>query len=293
MTNDDLKVLNAAVKAGSFKGASKQLFITQSAVSKAIKRLESEIGFPLFSRESYRPILTEPGKAFYNKSKEVLAKLNELSLLSEYLEKGVEAELRIVFSPNCPSSILEILKKCEEESPHTELHLNTEYLDGVIERLLDGEADLAILPWRKEFLGVESQVIGTIQMSTVAAPNFPPLQQPLPLEIETLRKYPQVILKGTSRNAPSVDMGILENSRHWTVSDAFTKKHIILSGLGWGRLPNPLIETELNEGRLIPLTIKNYQSHHEDELRIARRINQPVGPVAEKLWNMFLEFSQE
>ena len=54
----ELRTLRAfveVVRQGGFSQAAKSVFTTQSAVSKAVKQLEDEIGIPLLDRASRRP----------------------------------------------------------------------------------------------------------------------------------------------------------------------------------------------------------------------------------------------
>ncbi len=52
------------VDEGSFSRAAERAFRTQPAVSLAIRRLEAEIGAPLFDRSQTSPSLTEVGEVF-------------------------------------------------------------------------------------------------------------------------------------------------------------------------------------------------------------------------------------
>ncbi len=65
------------VEQGSFSGAAKKLWMSQSAVSLQIKKLEEELGFVLFDRASYRPTLTEAGTAFYEICKQMVAEYED------------------------------------------------------------------------------------------------------------------------------------------------------------------------------------------------------------------------
>lgn len=53
------------VEAGSFSGAARALYLSQPALSKQMAKLEQELGFPLFNRSGYRPVLTAKGQLFY------------------------------------------------------------------------------------------------------------------------------------------------------------------------------------------------------------------------------------
>jgi DNA-binding transcriptional LysR family regulator len=60
-----LVFFDAVARTGSFTLAAEELFITQSAVSKQIKKLEENLGFPLFARKHRGVELTEPGRELY------------------------------------------------------------------------------------------------------------------------------------------------------------------------------------------------------------------------------------
>ena len=60
------------VEEGTFSKAAERVFRTQPAVSIAIKRLEEEIGAPLFERSQKAPELTELGELVYDYAKRIL-----------------------------------------------------------------------------------------------------------------------------------------------------------------------------------------------------------------------------
>src|SRR5438132_3784798 len=62
MDISQLEVFLAVAREGSFSRAADKLFRTQSAVSQAIRKLESEIGDPLFDRSSRNGLLTDAGR---------------------------------------------------------------------------------------------------------------------------------------------------------------------------------------------------------------------------------------
>ena len=69
---DLLAGFEAAARHLSFTKAGEELFLTQSAVSRQIKELESELGVPLFQRRHRALVLTEAGKEFYAAAAQVL-----------------------------------------------------------------------------------------------------------------------------------------------------------------------------------------------------------------------------
>src|SRR5580765_6512702 len=72
---DKLKVFHAAAEAGSFTHAGERLGLSQSAVSRQVSALESELSVPLFHRHARGLILTEQGELLYRTAHEVFSKL--------------------------------------------------------------------------------------------------------------------------------------------------------------------------------------------------------------------------
>ena len=63
VTIDQLRTLIAAVDAGSFSGAARQLRRVQSAVSASMANLEAQLGVAIWDRSSKIAVLTEDGRA--------------------------------------------------------------------------------------------------------------------------------------------------------------------------------------------------------------------------------------
>ncbi|MCE5013007.1 LysR family transcriptional regulator [Staphylococcus warneri] len=68
-----MKYFVEVVRQGGMTNASKSLFIAQPTISKAIKDIEGEMAVPLFDREKRQLVLTDAGRIFFNKCKEIIA----------------------------------------------------------------------------------------------------------------------------------------------------------------------------------------------------------------------------
>ncbi len=64
MNDRSLSCFAAAARCGSFSQAAWDLFVTQQSISYTIRRLEEELGYPLFIRLAQRVELTGAGEAF-------------------------------------------------------------------------------------------------------------------------------------------------------------------------------------------------------------------------------------
>ena len=72
-----IDVFACVVDAGSFTAAGERLNLTNSAVGKAVGRLEARLGVRLFERTTRRLSLTDAGQAFYRTCQQVLGQLEE------------------------------------------------------------------------------------------------------------------------------------------------------------------------------------------------------------------------
>jgi DNA-binding transcriptional LysR family regulator len=72
MEFSQLEFFVTVVEEGSFSKAALRVYRTQPAVSIAIRRLEEEIGAPLFERSQKTPLLTEVGELVYDYAKRIL-----------------------------------------------------------------------------------------------------------------------------------------------------------------------------------------------------------------------------
>lgn len=80
----------AVVEQGSFSKAAKKFYLSQSAISQQITKLENDLGFSLFDRRTYYPTLTEEGKRYYDLAKKLLSDYkNEYNDIKENLQKDV------------------------------------------------------------------------------------------------------------------------------------------------------------------------------------------------------------
>lgn len=289
MKLEQLKALDAVVKAGSFaKAANEILLVTQPAVTRAVQNLEAEIGFALFSREQYRPVLTPQGQAFYGRAQQILKQVENLSDLSQQMAQGLEPELKVAIDTYfLLPEMLCAFHETNVEFPCTQLHISCELLGGAIGKLIDKACDLVIVPWAPEYRNQSqflSLPLAQIQASTVVAGNFPLLAQTEAVPAEALAPYIQVVERTQEQYMRLDSSNLNPHSQRWYVNDVHLKKQIILSGRSYGFLPYHLIETELASGQLVPFSNLEGFQVRTIELRAVTLKGSPMGPVQQKLW---------
>ncbi|MFE8071211.1 LysR family transcriptional regulator [Marinobacteraceae bacterium S3BR75-40.1] len=285
MKFEQLRALDAIVTHGSFRKASEMLYKSQPALSQAIKSLEEEIGLTLLSRESYRPVLTPAGRAFYRQARAVLGQVQSLWELAGKLSASQEAEVRLSVTATCPlGHLLSVIGDIKNAFPATDIRLMSDAMGGSAERLMAGEAELIIAT--QDGLAAESIVAipyTTVNIIPVACPDYGPARSQKRLSNAEMRSFVQVAVAGTGQGQYDQSRDIVPDALRWTVSDFAAKKEIVLSGMGWGGLPEHLIASELETGALVPLNLEGYPVRRS-QLYVIRRRAGAFGVVANALW---------
>jgi len=282
MTLEQLLTIEAIVNKGSFKAAADSLHKSQPSISMAIKKLEDEYQINLFSRDEYRPSLTADGRIFYQKVRSLLKQYRELSALAEQMSKGVEPQIRVSIDAVSPIPlVLKFLKNFFNKHPSTRLELQFEVLSGTIERLIDGDVDIAITP--KPFIDQDFEMRLMTRTKMISVISAQLIKGEKKITDNFLRGHTQIILADSARRISKVTSGVLEGSKSLTVNDIGFKKELIVQGLGWGGLPQDLIKAELSAKKLIP--IKTLLVKDRDiEIYMVRDASRLMGPVLKELW---------
>lgn len=120
----DLDVFHQAADTGSLSEAARRLDLTPAAASAALKRLEDELGVPLFLRSTRRLRLTDEGKLFLDHSRQAV----QLLIEGQEAALGGSADSRGVLRLSAPSdlgrnALLPWLDEFQSKHPGLQLRL--------------------------------------------------------------------------------------------------------------------------------------------------------------------------
>lgn len=128
----------------SFSEASRQLFVSQSAVSQAVKTLEKKLGYPLFIRSTKKVVLTPNGEALLHHVKPALQLLEQVENMQTE-EGALKGQLRIGASDTiCRYFLIDYLRKFHIDYPDVRIKVTNSTSLGCMELLENGRVDLAV-----------------------------------------------------------------------------------------------------------------------------------------------------
>jgi DNA-binding transcriptional LysR family regulator len=131
---------------GSFSRAAEAADVTQPALTAAIKKLETEIGSPLFYREGKRLVLTELGSRMRPHLEQVLGETQRAEAVVRNFHLLRQAPLRIGSMPTVgPVRLARFFAHFRARNPGVELTVHENELQGLLKELEANELDIAIV----------------------------------------------------------------------------------------------------------------------------------------------------
>ncbi|MFR9728233.1 LysR family transcriptional regulator [Saccharopolyspora sp. MS10] len=141
-----LRTLQECVRTGSFAEAGRVLGYTASAVSQQMALLERAVGAPLFERSARSARRTALATRLAERSRDALGALESLEREVRAMVSGEEGSLRLAGFATANARILPgVLASVIEQRPHAELQLDEGEPDEVVDSVLDGVLDAAVV----------------------------------------------------------------------------------------------------------------------------------------------------
>jgi len=292
---DQLEVFVSVAEAGSFSAAARKLNRSQPAVTYAIEKIEEIIGLEIFDRSGYRPELTGSGKAMLARARAVVMEMSLLGKQAESLRDKIEPEVRLTVDGMFPVQILmPVVERFRAEWPTTSLLIMVENLSASVENMQKSEATIgllaAIVAARAKFV---RKAMMTVDMVAVAAPRHPLVEAGHPVAYEELARHIQIVLTDRGESDRDREYGIV-SPLSWRTSDLGAKHAMIAAGLGWGSLPLHVVETDIQAGRLVPVSVSEIGLlNRRLNFDLVWKSGTVLGPAASWLRTALLEVADQ
>lgn len=193
MPNFRLRVFHTVAIHLNFSKAAELLYISQPAISKNIKELETELDIKLFERVAGRVKLTDAGRITFEYAESVLALERKLSFNLGTLKQKYSGSLRLGASTTIGQYILpSILARFHEKHSDIELSLLNDNTEKIEKALLKNEIDIAIVEGSsknsliKYIPFIKDEIVAIVHTSQT-------LSQKEEISIEELKTMPLVL----------------------------------------------------------------------------------------------------
>lgn len=246
-----------------------------------MRSLEEQLDVTLFDRSGRYPRLTPVGTALLANARDIVASVDAMKSRAKGMAAGLEPELTIVVDVFYPIDVLtNAAKAFREQFPNVPLRIYVEALGAAYQPVLDRHASVGIV----SFLpvtppGIVTEPLGRITLAMVAAADHPLAAFQGPIPRQELARHVQLVLTDRSEHSKGREFGVM-SPKTWRLADLFAKHAFLLNGLGWGGMPMHTIQSDLDSGRLVKLTIEDEPVNEPSMLMSAvYRIDNQPGPA--------------
>ena len=206
------RVFCEVARAGSFSQAARGLYITQSAVSQAIRQLENQLARSLFVRGRRGAVLTAEGNMLYEHIAPALGMIHTGEERLERMRKLQEGELSIAANDTLSEHfLLPFLERFHASYPNVRIQVVNRTSGQAAALLRSGNVDLALanlpLPDADDIEAVECMAVNDV---FVASEKFAELRG-RSLNPQELAACPLVMLERLSNSRRYVDEFFLKN----------------------------------------------------------------------------------
>ncbi len=159
-----VKYFVAAVERGTLSSASRILNVAQPALSQQLSALDDDVGVQLLDRGPRGVAPTEAGEIFYQHAMAILNQVNMAVAETVSAGKEISGDVLIMLSATTSQLFLPgLINRVYDRFPKVRLHFNRdEGKVDFIEALLNGRADLAILPEIPQLPEISCEILAEI-----------------------------------------------------------------------------------------------------------------------------------
>ena len=256
VTINQLRAFVAVCDQGSFSGAARKLRRAQSAISHAVKALESAFDVELFERNTRKAQLSAAGRSLLPDARAVISRTEEMKNRAGAIAKAGVPQVSIAVDAYFPRThLIDCLRTLQEEFPTAAINLRITTMQGGEKLVLEKMCALAVtiedVP-EVNPQAIERTWLREAEMVTVCAPAHPLAATPKPIPVDEFGRHIQIIVTDNQPGAEKNQEGAA-GKRQWLVNDLGAKRDLLKAGLGWGHLPRHLVAADLASGELVEL----------------------------------------
>src|SRR2546423_10106088 len=162
------------VEEGSFSKAAVRVYRTQPAVSIAIRRLDEEIGSPLFDRSQKTPTLTDAGELVYDYARRILALRDQAQDVVSELRSLERGRVRIGANESTSLYLLpHIILQYREQHPNVKVEIYRQVSERLPREVLDRNVDFALLAFEPDDSDLASFPVLRDELVLITHPEHP------------------------------------------------------------------------------------------------------------------------
>ncbi|MGG1396758.1 LysR family transcriptional regulator [Bacillus salipaludis] len=292
-----LKTFILAAKYENFRKAAEELFLTQPAVTKHIKRLEEYLHISLFVRTGKNVTLTPAGSKFLSSALKILNRYDDEMEEFEGWKQGYNRKLTIAVAPQIAVSVLPIfLRTFIVQHPDIEVIINVVRSFEIGEDISLGKADIGLSRMKPIQTDLFCEIIHRDPVIMVAPNLEEKEQEQTHINEENVLQQFRLL---TDNHPAYWDTLLSEIKRYYPrirtipVTQMEITKRFIETGLGISYLPLSIVQEELKNGKMVEIKPNKIKLPDSFTYVITKRETPEAGEFSSSIRNWMREFEKK
>ena len=272
MELSQLEVFLMVAREGRFSRAAEKLFRTQSAVSQTIRKLEEELGEPLFDRSSREGVLTDAGHTLQEYAEKLLNLRSDAQEALVELRELRKGKLAIAANEFTGLYLLPVLAEFRRLHPMIKITVQRSLGSQIPDDLLRHTVEMGMLTYDPQDPRLRSIVVYQDELTFVVPPSHPLVAE----KQISIRQLGTVVFVAHIVSSPYREKVIDAFRRHKTplhmdvelpTLQAITR--FVAMGNGVALVPEISVQSELARGELVRIPVRELSFHRK--LRLVYR----------------------
>jgi DNA-binding transcriptional LysR family regulator len=261
-----LEVFLTVAREGRFSRAAVKLYRTQSAVSQSIRKLEEDIGEPLFDRSSRGGLLTDAGRVLLEYAERLLNLRNDAKEALVELRELQKGKLAIAANEFTALYLLPVLAEFRRLHPMIKITVQRSLGSHIPDDVLRHSSELGVLTYDPDDAQLHSIIVYLDELIFVVPPRHP-LANERQISIRQLgaesfvahivtSPYREKVIQAFKRHKTPLHMDI-------ELPTLQAIKRFVAMGNGVAMVPEISVENELARGELVRIPVRELRLHRK------------------------------
>ena len=268
MDINQLEVFLAVAQEKSFSRAAETLHRTQPAISQAIRRLETELGEPLFDRSSKDGTLTAAGRVLLDFSRQMLNLRHHAHSAIRELRDLNRGKLSLGANEYTVMSLLPLIPIFRARHPHIKIEVKRSLASRIPSEIIGRGVEIGVVTFKPSDPAIRSLPLSADEIALIVAPTHP-LASKQTVSVRELgaeafiahnvpSPYREKVIRTFEKNRTplniSMEMPTIESI-----------KRLVEQGMGVALVPRLAAQIEIDRKQLAGLVVK--------EMKLERRLH--------------------
>ena len=246
-----LEYFVAIVETGGFSRAADRCNVAQPSLSQQIKKLELEIGHPLFDRLGHKVILTDAGRALLPRANRILGELKDIEVeMQTEIQEGYGI-LKVGFIPTIAPFVLpRVIRRFGQEFPNATLEVHEDLTEELTQKIIQAQLDVGItsLPIKNKLIKTEELLTESLLL---ASSNKYEIASRASIHVKELDDFPFIALSEVHCLGEQVQTFCYQQDLDLNIvchtTQLSTVQNCVALGLGVSLVPQALAISSPNE----------------------------------------------